>query len=125
MCLPAREQGAGTPPSPAYNPGMRTSLVLIVFLGAALPAFAQAPVERDTQLDPRKNQKVEHITVEDKSNRIDEVRVGGQSQSVKVQPKNAPAYEMQPTDLARGAAATEGRDGFAERKQRVWNVFGF
>jgi len=104
---------------------MRKRLVLIAFLGAALPAFAQAPVERETKLDPRKNQKIEHITVEDKGNRIDEVRVGGQSQSVKVQPKNAPAYEMQPTDLARGAGATEGRDGFAERKQRVWNVFGF
>jgi hypothetical protein len=104
---------------------MRTSLVLIVLLGAALPVLAQAPVERETKLDPRKNQKIEHLTVEDKSNRIDEVRVGGQSQSVKVQPKGAPAYEMQPTDLARGAGATDSRNGFAERKQRVWNVFGF
>lgn len=103
---------------------MRTRLVLLVLLGAALPAFAQAPAERE-KLDPRKNQKIEHLTVEDKSNRIDEVRVGGQSQSVKVQPKGAPAYEMQPTDLARGAGATDSRDGFAQRKQRVWNVFGF
>jgi hypothetical protein len=126
LCLPLAHAAAGGTVAPAYNPGMRKSLVLIAFLGAALPAFAQAPVERDTQqLDPRKNQKIEHITVEDKGNRIDEVRVGGQSQSVKVKPKNAPAYELQPTDLARGAGATEGRNGFAERKQRVWNVFGF
>lgn len=106
---------------------MRTRLVLLVLLGAALPAFAQAPAERE-KLDPRKNQKIEHLTVEDKSNRIDEVRVGGQSQSVKVQPKGAPAYEMQPTDLARGAGASgaaDSSDGFAQRKQRVWNVFGF
>jgi hypothetical protein len=103
---------------------MRTRLVLLVLLGAALPAFAQAPAERE-KLDPRKNQKIEHLTVEDKSNRIDEVRVGGQSQSVKVQPKGAPAYEMQPTDLARSAGAADSRDSFAQRKQRVWNVFGF
>lgn len=99
-------------------------LVLPVLLAAALPAFAQAPAERE-KLDPRKNQKIEHLVVEDRSNRIDEVRVGGQSQSVKVQPKGAPAYEMQPTDLARGAGPTDSRDGFAQRKQRVWNVFGF
>jgi hypothetical protein len=103
---------------------MRSRLVLLVLLGAALPAFAQAPAERE-KLDPRKNQKIEHLTVEDKSNRIDEVRVGGQSQSVKVQPKGAPAYEMQPTDLARGTSPADSGDGFAQRKQRVWNVFGF
>jgi len=103
---------------------MRTSLVLIALLGA-LPAFAQTQVERGEKLDPRKNQKIEHITTEDKSNRIDEVRVGGQVQSVKVQPKSgAPEYELQPTDQARSRPA-EGREGFSERKQRVWNVFGF
>jgi hypothetical protein len=103
---------------------MRASLVLSVLL-IALPAFAQTTVEREGKLDPRKNQKIEHITTEDKDNRIDEVRVGGQTQSVTVQPKNgAPAYEIQPTDMARQRPA-QGRDGFAERKQRVWNVFGF
>jgi hypothetical protein len=51
--------------------------------------------------------------------------VGGQTQSVTVQPKSgAPAYELQPDDLAR-SRPSDGRDGFAERKQRVWNVMGF
>jgi hypothetical protein len=104
---------------------MRPSLVLILLL-SALPAFAQtAPIEREGKLDPRKNQKIEHLTTEDKNNRIDEVRVGGQTQSVTVQPKNgAPAYEMQPNDMSRSRAGGS-RDGFAERQQRVWNVFGF
>jgi uncharacterized membrane protein YkoI len=103
---------------------MRTSLVLIALLGA-LPALAQTQVERGEKLDPRKNQKIEHITTEDKANRIDEVRVGGQVQSVKVQPKSgAPAYELQPSDQAR-SRPSDSREGFAERKQRVWNVFGF
>ena len=102
---------------------MRTSLALIALL-SALPAYAQAPIERDGKPDPRKNQKIEHLHTEDEGNRIDEVRVGGQTQSVTVQPKGAPAYELQPTDQARSRPA-EGRDGFAERKQRVWNIFGF
>lgn len=103
---------------------MRVSLVLIAFLSAA-PAFAQAPVEREGKLDPRTNQKIEHIRTEDKGNVIEEVRVGGQTQSVTVQPKSgAPAYEIQPGDQAR-SRPSEGREGFADRKPRVWNVLGF
>ena len=103
---------------------MRASLVLICLV-SALPAFAQTTVEREGTLDARKNQKIEHIVTEDKDNRIDEVRVGGQTQSVTVQPKNgAPAYQIQPNDMARTRNAQD-RDGFAERKQRVWNVLGW
>ncbi|MDE2607333.1 MAG: hypothetical protein KGL68_15565 [Burkholderiales bacterium] len=111
---------------------MRKCLVPIAFL-CALPAFAQAPlhapaqvpVERDAKADPRQNQKIEHLRVEDRSNRIDEVRVGGQSMSVKVTPKSgAPAYELQPSDLAHSRAPVGG-DSFSDRPQRVWNVLGF
>ena len=103
---------------------MRASFVLIALL-TALPAFAQtATIERD-RLDPRKNQKIEHLTTEDKANRIEEVRVGGQTQSVTVQPKNgAPKYEVQPNDQSRSRPA-DSREGLSERKPRVWNVFGF
>lgn len=100
-------------------------LLVPIFLLAAAPAFAQAPIEREGKLDPRKNQKIEHIRVEDDANRIDEVRVGGQTQSVTVQPKSgAPAYELAPDDGARTRPG-DSRDGFAERKQRRWNVLGF
>lgn len=103
---------------------MRASLVVIAVLSAA-PAFAQAPIEREGKLDPRSNQKIEHIRNEDKGNVIDEVRVGGQTQSVTVQPKNgAPAYELAPDDHARTRPA-DSREGFSERKPRVWNVLGF
>jgi hypothetical protein len=102
---------------------MRKCLLLIALLAA--PAFAQTTIEREGTLDPRKNQKIEHIRTEDKDNRIDEVRVGGQTQSVTVQPKSgAPAYQLQPTDQARSRPG-ESREGFAERKQRVWNVMGW
>ena len=124
--MPAGIGGVRAAPlTPPYNRDMRKFLVLIS-LAAALPALAQTTVEREGKLDPRKNQKVEHIRTEDKGNRIDEVRVGGQVQSVTVQPKQpgVPAYELQPDDGARSRPA-EGRNGFSERKQRVWNVFGF
>lgn len=103
---------------------MRPSLFLIPLLAAA-PAFAQSKIEREGTLDARKNQKIERIHIEDGGNSIDEVRVGGQSQSVKVQPKaKVPAYEIPPTDLARDRPA-DSREGLSARKQRVWNVFGF
>lgn len=104
---------------------MHPRLALVPLLLAAASASAQAPLEREPAGDPRQNQKVEHIRVEDKSNRIDEVRVGGQTQSVTVQPKaGVPPYELQPDDLAR-SRPSESREGFSGRKQRVWNVLDF
>jgi hypothetical protein len=102
---------------------MRASLFLLALLPGCV--LAQATIERDTALDPRKNQKIEHIRIEDAGNRIDELRVGGQTQSIVVQPKaNVPAYQMQPDDMGRSRPA-DSREGFSGRKQRVWNVFGF
>lgn len=70
------------------------------------------------------NQKAEYIRVEDAGSRIDEVRIGGQTQSIHVQPKvgNMPAYEVKPTDGARSRP-----DGFGEtqNKKRVWNIGNF
>lgn len=105
---------------------MRVSFLLFALLPAA-SALAQAlpPVDRDQPLDPRKNQKIEHLHVEDKSNRIDEVRVGGETRSVKVQPKGpAPAYQIEPSDLAHSTPGT-ARNGLADRKPRVWNLLDF
>ncbi|HZY15253.1 MAG TPA: hypothetical protein VFE74_01415 [Ramlibacter sp.] len=103
---------------------MRRLLLLFVLLVSGA-AVAQVPLEREPDLPARQNQKIERIHVEDAANRIDEVRVGGQTQSVTVQPKaDVPAYEIQPNDLARSRPA-DSRDGLAERKQRVWNVLQF
>ena len=103
---------------------MRPSLLLLALI-AATQVHAQTTIEREGTLDPRKNQKIERIRIEDRGNTIEEVRVGGQTQSVTVQPKaDVPAYELQPTDLARTRPA-DTREGFAGRKQRVWNVLDF
>ena len=103
-------------------------LLLLPFLAwTAVSAQTTAPLlQEQEQADPRKNQKIERIRIEDNGARIDELRVGGQTQSITVQPKaNVPGYEFQPTDLARSRPA-DNRDGLSSpSSQRVWNLFHF
>ncbi|MDD2880430.1 MAG: hypothetical protein PHQ58_08320 [Rhodoferax sp.] len=66
---------------------------------ASVPKSARAGVE------PR----VEHIQVEDSAARIDELRVGGETQAITVQPKSGmPAYQVAP-----------------KTGERTWKVLGF
>jgi hypothetical protein len=86
-----------------------------------------APLVRESQqIEGRKNQKVERIHVEDKGVRIDEVRYGGQAQSIVVQPKgDMPEYEIQPSNLSRTRPA-DHRDGMSNATgTRVWNFLKF
>jgi starvation-inducible outer membrane lipoprotein len=105
-------------------------LTAVVALTAATAALAQAPaapvVQDPPALEGRRNQRVEHIHVEDAAVSIDEVRYGGQTQSITVQPKaNVPEYEIQPTDLGRSRPA-DHRDGMSSATgKRVWNVIRF
>jgi hypothetical protein len=91
-------------------------------------AQAQAPLVQESQpLDSRKNQKIERIHVEDEAVAIDELRVGGQTQAITVQPKGGglPSYEVVPQRAA-GQRTSEQRDGLAgSGGQRVWNVLKF
>jgi hypothetical protein len=84
------------------------------------------PPPTSAPAEGRKNQRVERIHHEDAGVRIDELRYGGQTQSIVVQPKaNVPEYEIQPTDLARSRPA-DHRDGMSSATgQRVWNLFRF
>lgn len=101
------------------------ALLMPLLLLTATTSLAQAPLTREPAGEPRRNQKIERIVVEDAGTRIDELRVGGQNQSITVQPKaDVPPYEMQPSDLARSRPA-DSREGMAARKPRVWNVFRF
>jgi len=88
----------------------------------------QAPpqVQDSPTLDGRHNQRIERIHIEDSGVKIDELRYGGQTQSITVQPKaNVPEYEIEPTDLGRSRPA-DHRDGMSSATgQRVWNVFKF
>jgi hypothetical protein len=75
---------------------------------APLPSHASSStVQREA---PAKAQaRVEHIQDEDAGARIDEVRVGGETQSIPVQPKDGmPAYQVAP-----------------KTGERTWKVLGF
>ena len=78
------------------------------------------------QLGGRGNQRTERIQIEDAGSRVDELRVGGQTQTISVQPKagNLPSYEVQSPDGARSRA---GSNSGAETNTgpRVWNVLKF
>ena len=88
-------------------------------IAAAAPAQGAAPADRPEQT-------IQRIRTEDAGSRIDELRVGGQTQSITVQPKigdNTPAYEVKPANSARSTLPT-GPSG-ATTGPRVWNVLKF
>ena len=109
---------------------MKTALrLLIVAALAALPlaaAMAQTPAPATApQAKPaRPDKKIERIRTEDAGTRIDELRVGGETQQITVQPKTGGApYEVKPAEGARGtapAATSNDTNG-----SRVWNVLKF
>lgn len=74
----------------------------------------------------RPEQTIQHIRTEDAGTRIDEVRVGGETQSITVQPKtgnNLPAYEVKPSDSTKGSAPSSSNND--TNGARVWNVLKF
>ena len=91
--------------------------------GAAL-AQAPAPLPRDAAPPPARapEQQIERIRHEDAGSRIDELRVGGESRAITVQPKGkAPAYEVPPESNNRNPAATDRERG----GKGGWNLFKF
>ncbi len=79
----------------------------------------------NTEQQPnRHEQRTERIHLQDQGSTIDELRIGGQTRNITVQPAagNLPAYEVLPSDGVRnrpqnGAESTTG--------PRVWNVMKF
>jgi starvation-inducible outer membrane lipoprotein len=103
---------------------LRHYLLSVLALGLSVSAGAQtAPPAEAAPADP--GQRVERITHEDKLTRIDELRVGGQTQRIEVQPKNgAPAYEIAPMRSteppSQGAGGRTGNSG-----KSSWRLFNF
>ena len=108
-------------------PHLRNAAYPLVLALAALGATAHAQTEAraDTQAAApagRPDQTIQRIRTEDAGSRIDEVRVGGQTQSITVQSKvgdNIPEYEVKPLSAA---PSTSNSDTTGSR---VWNVLKF
>lgn len=87
----------------------------------------QLPNQEQRSTEGRHNQRIEHIVVEDAGSRVQELRVGGQTQSITVQPKTGtplPAYEVRAND---GARARPGNFNESDsiNAPRVWNLRQF
>ena len=67
---------------------------------------------------------VQHIVIEGKNTRVEELRVRGQTQSITVRNKDAPAYEIVigdgSRDMSSDAGAQKGAAG-----PRVWRLLSF
>ena len=98
---------------------MRSVLFFSLCLSAASVCCAQAPAPAATAsaalLEPSSSattgveKRVERIRLEDGAARIDELRVGGETQSISVQPKGGlPAYQIAP-----------------DSGQRSWKILSF
>ncbi len=129
-------------PAP-YNACMHHPICSLLLAGAAAvlagaPALAQtaasAPaVAPQPALQPgtnpssrRPDAAIQRIRTEDAGSRIDEIRVGGETQSITVQPKaDVPAYEVLPTDSTKGGGTAPSKAGVGATGSRVWNVLKF
>lgn len=114
----------------AFRPLLLAALAALPLAAAVAQtsAPASAPSEAAMQAKParpaRPDQKIERIHTEDARTRIDELRVGGETQEITVQPKSgAPAYEVKPAEGARGAAPAADKGD--TNGSRVWNIFRF
>jgi hypothetical protein len=115
-----------------FNPLSLARLAALLFtLATAAAVHAQTPASPEkAQPVPEesppaaRSERIERITHEDSLSRVDELRVGGQTRSITVTPKNgAPAYDIAPApggaDLSDGNA-TSGSTG----KSR-WRILNF
>ena len=88
----------------------------------AAPALAR--VEQFPTAASRADQTIERIRTEDAGTRIEELRVGGETQSITVQPKTGgAAYEVNKGEGARGTAPAAAKSD--TNGSRVWNVLKF
>ena len=75
----------------------------------SVPAAATASATAPGEVPAKAQSRIEIIHVEDAGARIDEVRVGGETKSITVQPKDGmPAYQVAP-----------------KTGERTWKVLGF
>ena len=105
-----------------------TALLLALAVGSCSLSLAQTPPAETLtpKAAQRPDQRIERIHIEDAGSRIDELRVGGETQSILVSPKGGmPSYDVIPdrgnSQLTRGERSSSGNTGGT----RVWKVLGF
>ncbi len=94
---------------------------------SASSAAQSAPADGATSAPGgRADQRIERIQIEDGGSRIDELRVGGETQSIVVSPKGGmPAYEVLPGGANRNLTRGERGNGTTSGGTRVWKLLDF
>ena len=93
----------------------------VACLAQTAPADGAAPASAG-----RPDQRIERIQIEDAGSRIDELRVGGETQSIVVSPKGGmPAYDVLPGNSNRNLTRGERGAGSATGGTRVWKLLDF
>lgn len=110
---------------PFLLPVRHTLAVLACVLPLAGVQAQTSPPAVAAPADGRQNQKIENIHIEDSGAAVDEVRYGGQTQSITVTPKGMPSYEVRPNGGARAAQGVPAQSDSSGNGPRVWNVFKF
>jgi hypothetical protein len=106
-----------------------TPCLLALALSGAASCMAQsAPADTAAPAAARAGteQRIERIQIEDAGSRIDELRVGGETQSIVVSPKGGmPAYDVLPGSTNRNLTRGERGNGAANGGTRVWKLLDF
>ena len=98
-------------------------LLAIAALSFPWPALAQAPEGESAALVRSPTDRIERITHEDALSRVDELRVGGQTQRIEVQPKSgAPAYQI---GTRQGPADQGAAQGSGSAGRSSWRLLKF
>ena len=104
-----------------FRPFVFSFAALFVAGGVAYAQSDSAPMLREEPVFDRATQRIERIEHEDAGSRIEELRAGGQTQRIRVQPKaSVPAYEVQPPDTS--GRTTTGESGPGSAGRRVWKI---
>jgi hypothetical protein len=89
------------------------------------PAFGQTPKAMpETAPQDRLEQSVQTIHLEDAGSKVDELRIGGETKSITVQPKaNMPPYELGSEGGNRNPSASNPDSG--KGGATGWKILGF
>jgi len=94
---------------------------LVIFGVATASAQTPSPAPETAKPAGRPDPTIQRIHNQDKGSRIDELRVGGETKSITVQPAaDVPAYQIKPVDASHSGNAESGTAG-----SRFWNVLKF
>ncbi len=104
-----------------------TCVVALALAGAGSSGAQTAPADSATPAaGGRAEQRIERIQIEDAGSRIDELRVGGETQSIVVSPRGGmPAYDVLPGTTNRNLTRGERGNGAASGGTRVWKLLDF